>query len=136
MSDDADVREVLERFRSGWETLDAEAVLSCFEPSDATTVVGTDATEYWRGYEGFAGPFRAMTDAFTAPRYAWAMAPRVEVVGEIAWADGVLDTTLVTESGEVRAELRSTWVLRRRPEGWKVVQAHFSVAPDTPVAEY
>lgn len=136
MSDDGDVRKVLERFRSGWETLDVETVLGCFEPSDATTVVGTDATEYWRGYESFTGPFRVMTDAFEAPRYAWALAPRVEIAGETAWADGVLDTTLVTESGEVRAELRSTWVLRRRQEGWKVVQAHFSVAPDTPVAEY
>jgi len=137
VSDDIQaVRSVLERFRLGWEALDTEAVLDCFEPSPATTVIGTDAVEYWRGFDSMVEPFRAMTDAFSAPRYAWALDPRIEVAGDTAWADGVLDTTLTTEDGEVTAELRSTWVLARRPAGWMVVQAHFSVAPAEPVAGY
>lgn len=130
------VLEVLERFRAGWEALDPDMVLDCFDPSAETTVVGTDANEYWRGFDAVVAPFRAMTAAFEAPRYRWAMAPRVQVAGDAAWADGVLDTTLVTPSGEVHAEMRSTWVLRRGHTEWKVVQAHFSVAPDEPVAEY
>jgi ketosteroid isomerase-like protein len=134
---DADaVLRILDRFRAGWEALDPEVVLECFEASPTTTVIGTDATEYWRGFDALAAPFRAMTAAFQAPRYTWALPPRIEVAGEAAWADGVLDTTLVTEAGEVRAEMRSTWVLRRSQGDWKVVQAHFSVAPEEPVAEY
>lgn len=137
VTDDLDaVLDVLDRFRSGWEGLDPEMVLGCFEPSAATTVVGTDAAEYWRGFDAFVAPFRAMTAAFEAPRYTWALPPRVDVAGDTAWADGVLDTTLTAEAGEVRVELRSTWVLRRRGSDWKVVQAHFSVAPDEPVAGY
>jgi hypothetical protein len=137
VNDDVDgVLEILDRFRAGWEALDPEMVLGCFERSAATTVVGTDASEYWRGYDALVAPFRAMTAAFDAPRYTWALRPRVEVAGDSAWADGVLDTTLVTESGEVRAEMRSTWVLRRVAGDWKIVQAHFSVAPDEPVAGY
>ena len=130
------VRDVLERFRVGWEALDPDAVLACFEPSDATTVIGTDTAEYWRGYNALVEPFRAMTDAFHAPSYVWAVEPRIEVAGDTAWADGVLDTTLITDAGVVEAELRSTWVLARRATGWMVVQAHFSVAPDEPVAGY
>lgn len=137
MSDDVqEVRGVLERFRLGWEARDPDAVLDCFEPSDATTVIGTDAAEYWRGYDAMVEPFRAMTDAFHAPSYVWSIEPRIEIAGDAAWADGVLDTTLITEAGVVEAELRSTWVLARRPHGWMVVQAHFSVAPDEPVAGY
>ena len=137
MSDESRaVLDVLERFRLGWEALDADQVLDCFSASETTTVIGTDAQEYWRGYDAFARPFRAMADAFGAPRYAWATPPRIELARDVAWADGLLDTKLATAAGEVTAAMRSTWVLRRQPEGWKVVQAHFSVAPDAPVAEY
>ena len=137
MTDESEaVLSVLERFRLGWEALDADQVLDCFSRSESTTVIGTDAQEYWHGYDAFADPFRAMTHAFGAPRYAWVAPPRIEVEGDVAWADGLLDTRLATAGGEVTAAMRSTWVLRRRPDGWRVVQAHFSVAPDAPVAEY
>lgn len=130
------IRMVLDKFRHGWESLDAEEVLACFEPSYATTVIGTDADEYWRGFDAFAAPFRAMTATFQEPRYRWALGPRIEIAGDTAWADGVLDTTLVAGGETVNAALRSTWVLTRKLTGWTVVQAHFSVAPDAPVAGY
>lgn len=137
MTDDVDrVRQVLDRFRTGWEALDAVVVLSCFDDSDATTVIGTDAPEYWRTYAEMEAPFRAMADAFTDPEYRWAVEPRITVVGDVAWADGVMATRLTAQGVEVSADLRSTWVLARRDDGWKVVQAHFSVAADAPVAGY
>lgn len=135
-ADAADVREVLDRFRIGWESLDAEMVLSCFDDSPATTVIGTDLPEYWRGFAEMAEPFRAMAGAFSDPEYRWAVEPRITVAGDMAWADGVLATRLTADGAEVAADLRSTWVLARRANGWKVVQAHFSVAADTPVAGY
>lgn len=136
MRDGDAVREVLDRFRRGWELLDATAVLSCFEESDATTVIGTDLPEYWRSFSEMEGPFRAMAGAFSDPEYRWGVEPRITVAGDVAWADGVLATRLTAEGAEVTADLRSTWVLARRAEGWKVVQAHFSIAADTPVAGY
>jgi ketosteroid isomerase-like protein len=137
MTDDVDrVREVLDRFRTGWEALDAAVVLSCFDDSDATTVIGTDVPEYWRTYAEMEAPFRAMADAFTEPEYRWVVEPRITVVGDVAWADGVLSTRLTAQGAEVSADLRSTWVLARRDDGWKVAQAHFSVAADAPVAGY
>jgi hypothetical protein len=137
MTDDAaDVRAVLDRFRIGWESLDATMVLSCFDESEATTVIGTDLPEYWRGFAEMEVPFRVMAGAFTDPEYRWAVGPRITVAGDAAWADGVLATRLTAQGIEVNADLRSTWVLTRRDAGWKVVQAHFSVAADTPVAGY
>jgi hypothetical protein len=71
-ADEAAVRDVLERIRDGWERMDAEAVLACFEPVDGTVVIGTDEPEYWIGYTAFAEPFRQMTASFTDAEYRWA----------------------------------------------------------------
>jgi ketosteroid isomerase-like protein len=135
-ADAADVLEVLDRFRSGWESLDADVVLSCFDEAGTTTVIGTDRPEYWRSFAEMAEPFRAMAGAFSDPVYRWALEPRITVAGDVAWADGVLATRVTADGTDVSADLRSTWVLARKIDGWKVVQAHFSVAADTPVAEY
>jgi ketosteroid isomerase-like protein len=136
VSDEEEVRAILERFRRGWETLDAEMTLACFAQGPGTLVIGTDANEYWRGFDAFATPFRTMAGAFESAQYRWAAEPVVATAGDHAWADGVLDTSLVAGGEPVAARLRTTWVLRRGPEGWRVVQAHFSVAPLQPVAAY
>lgn len=130
------VREVLDRFCRGWEDGDADAVLGCFVADGATTVVGTDGDEYWRGFDAFARPFRLMSTAFTDARYVWATEPQVHASGDVAWADGIIDSELVTEGGRVSARMRTTWTLRRGNGAWQVVQAHFSVAPDEAVAAY
>jgi ketosteroid isomerase-like protein len=132
----AEVAGVLDRFRSGWEEHDIDAVLSCFADADDTVVIGTDAGEYWRGYRSFAEPFRAMSSAFGEARYTWLDGPVIGVEGERAWADGLLGTVLIVAGETVEAKLRTTWLLRRGLGGWQVTQAHFSVAPDAPVAAY
>lgn len=130
------VREVLDRFCRGWEAGDADAVLGCFVADGATTVVGTDPDEYWRGYGAFAAPFRTMSEAFGDARYVWATEPEIHASGDVAWADGIIDTSLVSGGQQISARMRTTWTLRHGPDGWQVVQAHFSVAPNAAVAAY
>jgi uncharacterized protein (TIGR02246 family) len=136
VSAEAEVAAVLERFRRGWEEHDIDAVLSCFAESDETVVIGTDADEYWRGYRSLVEPFRAMASAFEEARYRWSTGPVIGVDGDHAWADGTLDTAVVAGTQRVEARLRTTWLLRRRAEGWRVMQAHFSVAPAAAVVTY
>lgn len=136
MSAEAEVAAVLERFRRGWEENDIEGVLSCFAEADDTVVIGTDAGEYWRGYRSFVEPFRAMGSSFEEARYAWLDGPAIGVEGTLAWADGVLETVLRVAGETVAARLRTTWLLRRADGSWQVTQAHFSVAPEVPVAAY
>ena len=135
MIDAAAVLAVLERFRAGWESLDADAVLACFARDPEIAVIGTDQDEYWRGFDALVAPFRAMVGTFSDPLYRWASPPRITVHGDLAWADGVLDTQLSAGGERLGVLMRSTWVLRRR-DGWKIVQAHFSVAPSAAVAAY
>jgi ketosteroid isomerase-like protein len=127
---------VLERFRRGWEERDAEAVLACFARDPQIAVIGTDEGEYWSGFDALVQPFRSMTEAFTDLEYRWVGEPRIVVHGDVAWADGVLDTKLTAADGQrLSVSMRTTWVLRRAVD-WEVVQAHFSVAPAAPVAAY
>ncbi len=123
---------VLDRFRAGWEALDAEAVLGCFARDPEIVVIGTDEGEYWHGYAALVDPFRTMVGSFSDPEYRWAAPPNITLHGDVAWADGVLDTQLTAEGEQLSVRMRTTWVLRRR-DGWEIAQAHFSVAPPAPV---
>jgi len=130
------VLAVLERFRLGWEARDADAVLACFARDPEIVVIGTDANEWWLGYDALVEPFRTMVGTFTDLDYRWKAQPHVVVDGSIAWADAVLETQLTAAAGErLAVTMRTSWVLRRAKR-WEVVQAHFSVAPPAPVAAY
>jgi ketosteroid isomerase-like protein len=132
-TDEADVRDLLERIRAGWEGMDAEAVLACFERSAGTVVIGTDEPEYWVGFEAFAEPFRRMTEAFTDAEYHWGPGePIIEVAGPVAWATGRLTARFVSATSHAELAMRTTHVLRRGDDGWRVVQGHYSVAAAEP----
>jgi ketosteroid isomerase-like protein len=131
-----EVLGVLERFRSGWESNDIGGVLGCFADTTETVVIGTDEGEYWRGHASLVAPFQAMGAAFKQAQYRWQESPSITVAGDVAWADGVLDTALVASGVPTQVRMRTSFVLRRRPEGWRVVLGHFSVAAANQVAAY
>lgn len=135
MTDEGAVLAVLDRFRLGWEALDADAVLACFANDPQIVVIGTDEDEYWRGFDALVEPFRTMVGTFTNPVYRWVAAPHIHVEGDVAWADGRLDTSLTADGERLSVGMRTSWVLRRTAR-WEIVQAHFSVAPAAPVAAY
>jgi len=135
VSEESAVLAVLERFRLGWEALDADAVLACFADDPQIVVIGTDADEYWRGFDALIEPFRTMVGAFTDPVYRWVEPPQIHVQGDVAWADARLDTSLTADEQRLAVLMRTSWVLRRGTR-WEIVQAHFSVAPTAPVAAY
>lgn len=134
VADEAAVRDVLERIRAGWERMDAEAVLACFEPGAGTVVIGTDEPEYWIGFGAFEEPFRRMTEAFTDTEYHWAEGePLVEVDGGVAWSTGRLTARFVSADAHAELAMRTTHVLRRGADGaWRIVQGHYSLAAAEP----
>jgi ketosteroid isomerase-like protein len=140
VGDDAPARTevlaVLERFRLGWERLDPALVLSTVARRQDVVVYGTDAAERWVGYGALVEPFRAQAAAFSHAVYTWSDGPRVWVRGEAAWACGELRVRLMAGGREVEATMRSTFVLSREADDWRIVHAHFSVGAQAPVADY
>lgn len=131
--DRAAILEVLEGIRRGWETMDGEAVLGCFEPEATTVVIGTDEPEYWIGYDAIVEPFRSMAGTFDDGAYRWTDGPSVEIDGSVAWSTGKLVGAFSSDGDRVELDMRTTHVLRRGPEGWRIVQAHYSLAASEPV---
>ena len=128
-----EVLDVLERVRDGWERMDGEAVLACFEPGPGTVVIGTDAPEYWIGFDAFAEPFRKMANTFSNAVYRWADGPSVDMEDGVAWSTGRLIGVFESEGQHVELDMRTTHVLRRGPDGWRIVQGHYSAAAAEPV---
>ena len=128
MSDIDGVLEVLERVRDGWERMDGSAVLACFERSERTVVIGTDEPEYWIGYDAFEPPFLAMAGAFSDAKYVWTDGPTVDIDGDVAWSTGKLLAVFMSGDERVELDMRTTHVLRRRDDGWGIVQGHYSAA--------
>lgn len=130
------VRAVLERFRRGWEKLDADAVLSTVAQRPDVVVYGTDSAERWVGWSSLVDPFRQQVVAFSDARYVWGEGePLVWVRGDTAWACGDLAVSL--RSGErIDVVMRSSFVLASEDGEWRIVHAHFSVGQESQVAPY
>lgn len=135
---EAEVRATVERFRAGWEALDASAVLATFSADPSLLVWGTDADEEWRGIDELVEPFHQQVAAFSEPRYVWRSGdPMVVWAGrDCGWAAGTIEVTLRTGEQVLSIPMRSTFVVRREEAGWRIAHAHFSVGATETVAEY
>lgn len=82
--------------------------------------IGTDATERWTRDEMFA-----LLGQYFKRETAWAFTPTERNIymsedGSLAWFDELLDTWMGT--------CRSSGVVKRTPEGWKIAHYHLSIA--------
>jgi ketosteroid isomerase-like protein len=129
------VADLLERFRAAWARLDATAALDCFDQSPGTVVIGTDEPEFWRSFQDLIRPFEAMTTAFERAEYRYGEGdPLIEIIGDAAWAAGMLHGSFDTADGRIQLPMRMTAVMRRTGDGrWIIRNAHFSVAAAEPV---
>ena len=136
VTDPGPMLDLLERLRRGWESLNADAALACFAEDAGIVVIGTDAPEYWTGYPALIEPFRAMTEAFSEARYAWHdPGPSIEMLGDAAWAAGVLNASFRNADGWIDLPMRTSVVARRDADGeWRIRHAHFSLPAAEPVA--
>jgi ketosteroid isomerase-like protein len=133
----ADARAVVERFRTGWEKRDADQILSTIARRDDFVMYGTDLVERWIGYASLIEPTRAMVRAFEDPVYTWGEGePRVWVRGSVGWVCGDLTVRTRIAGQPLTSTMRSTFVLVREVDGWKIAHAHFSIGQEQPVADY
>lgn len=132
-----EVREVVERFRTGWEKLDAHQILSTIAQRDDMVMYGTDLDERWIGYDSLVEPTKAMVVAFSNPVYEWGGSePRIWVRGPVGWACGDLKINFEVGGERITVTMRSTFVVVQEGNEWKIAHAHFSVGQEEAVADY
>ncbi len=134
---EAAILEVVERFRTGWEKLDAGQILSTIAQRDDMVMYGTDLAERWIGYDALVEPTEAMVRAFRNPVYRWGESePRVWARGDVGWACGDLSTRFEVGGELLSVTMRATFVVVREGDEWKIAHAHFSIGQEEAVAGY
>jgi len=116
------VHALVDDWHAAASRADAERYLACFAPD--AVFLGTDATERWT-----LAQFAEYVHLHF-PRGGWTYHPHDRVVqlsadGELAWFDEGLGHASY-------GELRGTGVLRRAPDGWRIV--HYSMTFTIPNA--
>ncbi len=131
------ILDTLENFRTGWEKSDADQILATIAQQEDVVIYGTDLVERWIGYDEFVGPVLKQVKILIDPVYTWGEnEPRINVQGDIGWASGDLKIEFEMEDIPQEVSMRSTYVLSRHGEEWKIQQAHFSVGEEEAVVEY
>jgi ketosteroid isomerase-like protein len=131
------IKEVLERFRIGWEKSNANQILSTISQEDDVVIYGTDHVEKWLGYDEFVKPVESQVKVLLDPVYTWEKnTPRINFRGDVGWASGDLNVDFEIEGVNQKINMRSTFVLRKENQQWKIVQAHFSIGQVDAVVDY
>ena len=125
----AKVKTVVDQFSQVWETEDME-LFSKIMAHDADMVnYGTDAAEYFVGWEALKGAVAEMFPVFENVKIdVRDQIIKVHPAGNVAWFSQVWDWELLAGGQPVRAEgCRFTGVLEKRDGNWVFVQFHNSV---------
>jgi len=121
---EAVVATVLDAIRRG----DAEVAATSLS-SELTSTIGTDDLEWWDGYDASKKAIRAQLEA-SGGLPIKADEVRGYAVEGLGWFE-IRGSLPVDESRSVG--LRMTGVVRREPDGWRIVQMHASTG--TPNAD-
>ena len=124
-----------------WERMWVEEEIALFDQAFAQdpdmVIFGTDAAEYWVGYETARESLEHQLDVFEDTESTLRnQVVKVHESGEVAWFTEMMD--LEVTSGEERVDL-TVWfsgVLEKRNDGWKIVQFHASVPVSGQAVEY
>jgi len=94
----------------------------CFSKKDGVLAIGTDPAEWWAGYDTIARVFKAQLKEAGG----FQILPDTPLAyhdGSIGWVAG--QPTLKLPDGR-ELPFRFSAVFQKEPDGWKIVQWHFS----------
>ena len=134
----AKVKLVVDQFEQFWETGNME-LFSRIIAHDADMVnYGTDATEYFVGWEELKEAVEKMLPSLENTKITVRdQVIKVHPSGNVAWFSQVWDWDLAVEGKPVHSEdQRLTGVLEKRNEKWVFVQFHNSVPVSGEAAQY
>ena len=124
---EAALREILERFCSGFAARDADAVMRLFAP-DADVVMVTSEEALLRGPDEVGTFLRRYAEGTTT--YSWSWDRRdASAAGAVGWLLAEGTETAAGEDREVKHPYRMSMVCEKRDGRWVLLQVHGS-SPD------
>jgi ketosteroid isomerase-like protein len=128
----ASPEEVLRDWTKAWRTSKVAAMAAFYE--DSKDVVAWESSGKVR--DGAAGIRQMYEDAFNEVVFDAASMEELKIrqEGNTAWAHGRFraDTTVRADKSRWRLHVRSSFVLKRDGDTWKIVFEHFSPLADIP----
>lgn len=122
-SDEGAIRKVLADYRSAMESRSVEK-LAAVVSDELLVLEGTHKNDGWADYrDHHIGPEMAEWKEF---RVADPELSRLEVGGAMAYAVQEATYTIVSAEGTVVLRGAETFVLGKRPEGWRIAHIHLS----------
>ena len=121
------VLDVMDRLAEVYVTRDADDLASVFAP-DADVVMFSPGAER---VVGLADILAKATSDWTRTEAATLVFRRtaVSAAGSVAWVATDADFTVTAGGQETTTPVRITFVLEERAGDWRIVHAHYSLAP-------
>ncbi|MGD2121765.1 MAG: nuclear transport factor 2 family protein [Gemmatimonadota bacterium] len=136
-AEEAAARAVVDLWERMWVEEEIDLFDQAFAHDPDMVIFGTDAAEYWVGYETARESLEQQLEVFEDTESSVRnQVVKVHESGEVAWFTEMMDMEVT--SGEERVEL-TVWfsgVLEKRNDGWKIVQFHASVPVSGQAVEY
>jgi ketosteroid isomerase-like protein len=127
-AEEAAARAVVDMWLQMWEEEDIALFDEAFSHDPDMIIFGTDAAEYWVGYESARESIEFQLGVFEDTQGTVRnQVVNVHESGEVGWFTEMMDLEVI--SGEEQVEL-TVWfsgVLEKQKGGWKIVQFHASV---------
>jgi len=136
-AEEAAARAVVDMWQQMWETEDMALFDEAFSHDPDMIIFGTDAAEYWVGYEtareSIEYQFSVFEDTNGTLRN---QVVKVHESGEVAWFSEMMDMEVTSGGERVELTIWFSGVLEKRNDGWKIVQFHASVPVSGQAVEY
>jgi len=122
MQESTELKELYLRCCEAMSSGDFSFFEHCFSHADGVLAIGTDPAEWWSGYDTIVGVFKAQLQEMGELKFvagtSWAYRD-----GAIGWVAG---RPILRLPDGTEMSFRLTAVFQKEPDGWKIVQWHFS----------
>jgi ketosteroid isomerase-like protein len=122
-ADETAIRALFQRLRAAHAERDAEGILACYSPDARLFELAPPLGR--RGQE--RGQLQAWLDSWDKPVRLTDQGSELDIEGDLAVSTGYLRFEGAKAGEDQSLWFRTTSVLRRAPDGWRIVHDHSSV---------
>ncbi len=132
MQPSADLHDVMLRFFQAAAAGDTAFIDGSYSQEPGTLQIGTDPSEWWRGWATITGIWRSQIEALGGGMPVVVRTVEAWQEGDVGWAAA---NGVIRVAGQPEVPLRFTGVFHREDGAWKMVQGHGSIGvPNEEVA--
>jgi len=126
---ESEVLAVLDQYVTAWKNQDADMYVDMFAHDAELVIFNSVPAVTYSGWENWNTVVHEAFDQYAEAEISYREAViTICPSGDAAWLRCYLDGEMTSAEGtRVIDGIRTTWILDRRDEGWKIVHSHWSM---------